>query len=130
MADTPIPIWKMSPADRAAAFEKASAGMTPAEKTTMKVGDQIRVLLPQIRKKRQQGFTVDQISAMMKGPDVKVDASPTSIRRALAEWERKQDEGKKARLAGIVPKSASAGSGSVAAGSPVGSGAVASKLKP
>jgi hypothetical protein len=106
MSDTAI--WQKSKSERAAAFAAAFAGTAPAERKIPSLTTQLRLLQPLILKKRQEGYTVEQICEKLKHPDIAVDASPVSIRRVILEAERKREQRRKARIAALMPKPSSA----------------------
>jgi hypothetical protein len=61
-----------------------------------------------IIKKREQGFSVDQIRTALKHPAIAIDASPASIRRLLREADRRRDLRRKARAAALMTSVAAA----------------------
>ncbi len=102
------PIWQKSKAERATAFATAFAQAEPTERKVPSLTEQLRAVGPLIIKKRQEGFSVEQICAGLKHPDIAIDASPASIRRILVEADRKREQRRKARIAALMPRTTAA----------------------
>lgn len=97
-----LPICERPQPQRAAAIDQAFAGITPAERTGPTLLQQLRSIRTLLAKKRQQGFTVEQICASLKHPAVGIDASPVSVRRIIAEADERRDQRRKARAAKLL----------------------------
>lgn len=97
-----LPICQRPQPQRVAAIDQAFAGVTPAEHDGPTLVQQLRSIRSLLAKKRQQGFTVDQICASLKHPAVGIDASPVSVRRVLAEVEKRREQRRKARAAKLL----------------------------
>lgn len=101
-------IWELSKSERNATLLSAFAGMTPAEQKPETLMNLLRQIRPFIAQKRREGYSVEQICTALQHPSIALTASPVSVRRILVEDEKRRAQRRKARLAALVPRSASA----------------------
>lgn len=106
MADTAI--WQKSKPERATAFATAFTGVVPEERKLPSLNDQLRAVRSLILQKRKEGYSVDQICAALKHPAIGITASALSVRRILAEAERKLELRRKARVGALLGRGATA----------------------
>lgn len=97
-----IPFWKLSRAERAAAFDNAFSQMQPADPKATTAKAQLRLIRTLIVKKRAEGYNHEQIATALKDPSIGLDVTPTYIRVILREAAQQREKRRKARVAATI----------------------------